>query len=85
MDFASVLNARLHSLYSGESNTGSSNKTILLNVEMSNSNYSVLTQNIGNLNSTGDWQVSNVSASSFKIYNNFPGDGITWYWFVIGK
>lgn len=69
----------------GTSNTSNSNKTILLNVKMSNSNYSVLAQNIGNLNATGYWQVSDVSDSSFKIYNSFPGNGITWYWFVIGK
>lgn len=69
----------------GTSKTSNSNKTILLNVKMSNSNYSVLAQNIGNLNATGYWQVSDVSDSSFKIYNSFPGDGITWYWFVIGK
>ena len=69
----------------GKSNTGNSNKTILLNVKMSNSNYSVLAQNIGTLITTGYWQVSDVSDSSFEIYNSFSGNGITWYWFVIGK
>nr|DAM83068.1 MAG TPA: hypothetical protein [Caudoviricetes sp.] len=69
----------------GKSNTSSSNKTILLNVEMSNSDYSVLAQNIGDLNTTGYWQVSDASTSSFKIYNSFSGNGINWYWFVIGK
>ena len=69
----------------GKSNTGDSNKTILLSVKMSNSDYSVLAQNVGNLNQTGYWQVSDASTTSFKIYNSFPGNGITWYWLVIGK
>lgn len=69
----------------GKSKTGNSNKTILLNVKMSNSDYSVLAQNIGNITSTGYWQVSDASTSSFKIYNTFSGNGINWYWFVIGK